>query len=82
MGVIRDSFRFSVKGKIKVKGPLAEAENRKPETENCLRSPPCAPGEPGILSHQRDFTLDAGELQAPPAASGARLRASGKRPLF
>jgi hypothetical protein len=27
-------FQFSVKGKIKVKGPLAEAENRK--TENCL----------------------------------------------
>ncbi len=71
-----------MKDKIKVKGPWAEAENRELETGNCLRSPSCAPGEPGILSHQRDFTLDAGGLQAPPAASGARLRRQPHTPLI
>ena len=77
MGVIRNGFRFSVlgfsvRGKIKIKGPLAETENRKQKTAFSL---PLAPrANLAYYSHQWDFTLDEGGFQAPTAASGARLR--------
>ena len=72
LGTRKNFFRFFSERQNQNQRPLGR--DRKPETENRLLAPPCAPGEPGILFSPVDFTLAEGGFQAPTAASGARLR--------